>query len=118
MIIHKNLNQGHGIKVAEYWNRNSDVNDSMKFRWASRKKQAAEYEVYDDVTWKFEDLVRKLVVRFKYDRPGIPKSTEVTKEIQRRAIKIQHHHTWGKCYTFSINDQWKQWGVSSILIWV
>ena len=81
-------------------------------------RQVAENKVYEDVTWKYEDLVKKLEVKHRYDRPGIPKSSVVTKEMRKRVIKTQHHPTWGKCYTFSMEDKWQQWGVSSIQIWV
>ena len=111
------LTQGHGIEIDEYWNRNSLFNVDSEFRWASRKNQVSEKEVYDDVTWKFENLIRKLEVRHRYDGPNIPKNSEMPINIQSKEIKTQHNPSLGRCYTFSMPEQWKQWGVGSIQIW-
>ena len=84
----------------------------------SRTTNVSEKQVYDDVTWKFEDLITKFKVRHREDGPNIPKNTEVTMKSHPEQIQTQNHPFLGKCYTFNLDYDLKQWGVGSIEIWV
>ena len=84
----------------------------------SRNKNVSEKQVYDDVTWKFEDLITKFKVRHREDGPNIPQNTEVTMKSHPERIQTQNHPFLGKCYTFNLDYDLKQWGVGSIEIWV
>ena len=84
----------------------------------SRNTNVSEKQVYDDVTWKFEDLITKFKVRHREDGPNIPQNTEVTMKSHPERIQTQNHPFLGKCYTFNLDYNLKQWGVGSIEIWV
>ena len=93
-------------------------NETMNFQWSSRKKNVSEKDVFEDVTWKFEDLVKKIEVRHREDGPDIPLRSEVTQNMPDQMIEIQYHPSFGKCHTYSISNQWREWGVGSISIWM
>ena len=84
----------------------------------SRTTNVSEKQVFDDVTWKFEDLITKFKVRHGEDGPNIPQNTEVTMKSHPERIQTQNHPFLGKCYTFNLDYDLKQWGVGSIEIWV
>ena len=98
--------------------RNHQDDDKIQLRWASKNRSVSEKDVYDDVTWKFEDLVKKLEVRHRQVGPNAKRNTEVNTKMQQRVIKTQHHPAWGKCYTFSIDYDLAHRGVGSLQIWV
>ena len=83
----------------------------------SRTTNVSGKQVYDDVTWKFEDLIKLIEVRHREDGPNIPQRTEVTKKSHPERIQTQHHPLLGKCYTFNLDYDLKQWGIGSIDIW-
>ena len=84
----------------------------------SRNKTYSENQVYDDVTWKFEDLIKLINVRHREDGPDIPQNTEITQKSHPERIQTQHHPFLGKCYSFNLDYDLKRWGVGSLDIWV
>ena len=96
----------------------SESDETMNFQWSSRKKNVTEKDVFEDVTWKFEDLVNKLEVRHREDGPDIPKGSFVTQNMPDQMIETQYHPRFGKCHTYSVSNQWREWGVGSISIWM
>ena len=83
----------------------------------SRNKNVSEKQVYDDVNWKFEDLIKLIKVRHREDGPNIPQNTEVTEKSHPERIQTRHHPFLGKCYTFNLDYDLKQWGIGSIDVW-
>ena len=96
----------------------SESDETMNFQWSSRKKNVTEKDLFEDVTWKFEDLVKKIEVRHREDGPDIPRRSEVTQNMPDQMIEIQYHPSFGKCHTYSVSNQWREWGVGSISIWM
>ena len=96
----------------------SESDETMNFQWSSRKKNVTEKDVFEDVTWKFEDLVKKIEVRHREDGPVIPRNSDAMQNMQDQMIEIQYHPSFGKCHTYSVSDKWREWGVGSITIWM
>ena len=111
------IKQEHGIARFEY-NDAKFFNKNNYVIWNSRTKNISASQLYEDLTYSFDELIERLEAYHTKDTKNGSKSTVIELPSQRSMIQTQHHFRHGKCYTFSPNDEIKSFGIEAISAWM
>ena len=94
-------------------------------RWSSRTKNISEAQLFNDITYKYEDIVYKIELRHfateasrNFERSSTIFNSNGDKDIKTSTITEQRFRNSGKCYTFSPNKEMRNKGISHISIWL
>ena len=114
------LIQAHGINADEFNDRFwYDAGKPMRF--SSRKENISDQQLFDEISWSFEDLVDIIEIRhFEGDptKGKIPntKLKSSDKSFTKSMIREQRTYLKGKCYTFSPDATIRKKGISLMSI--
>ena len=117
VIYNTIINQEHGIAKFEY-NDAKFFNKNNYVIWNSRTKNISGQQLYEDITYSFEELIERLEVHHTKDTKNASKSTVIELPLHKSMIQTQHIFRHGKCYTFSPNDEIRSQGIEAISVWM
>lgn len=107
------IHQKHGIESAK---RYSSKANGLKgeLLWSSITSSISEQQLFDDVTYKFSEIVSDLKIRHVWAdtwdavQPTSYITNINTKDINQSLIVEQRLRDFGKCYTFSPSDDMRK----------
>ena len=114
------LKQLHGINADEYNDRFwYDAGKPMQF--SSRKKNISDQQLFDEISYSFEELVELIEIRHFEGDPTKGKTPNTIlrssdRSFTRSMIREQRTYLKGKCFTFSPDDAIRKKGISLVSI--
>ena len=84
-----------------------------KLTWSSNDTNVSEEELFDEVAYRFDDIVKLFFVRMVHVNESTDSSSYSLNVSQKsnRMISDARHRNWGKCYTFSPDDDTRGYGI-------
>ena len=116
-------NQEHGIENQEYKDR-FWYRSGKGIRWSSRAKNITEAQLFNDITYEFEDIIYKIELRHFATKASknFERSSTIfnsrNKNIKAATIAEQRSRNSGRCYTFSPSEDMRNKGISHVSIWL
>ena len=107
--------QAHGIPTKKHYNDFRKNNVS----WSSNNESVTDQELFRDVTYEFDEIVKQIYVRFirRNKTNGVQKISHLEDDIDG-SVKEQRHRSFGRCYTFHPKKEIRDLGVYYIKYWL
>ena len=111
------LYQEHGIDDDEYYGRKF-FGEFNYVVWNSRTKNISAKQLFEDITFSFEEVVERIELHHTKEGENVTKSTVIKLPHHQSMIQTQYYYMFGKCYTLSLNNEIKKLGIRSISVWM
>ena len=99
----------------------NSYNDARKnnVTWSSNNASLTDQELFKDVTYEFDEIVKRIYVRFirQNKTNGETKISNLQDDIEG-SVKEQRHRSFGRCYTFHPRREIRDQGVYYIKYWL